>query len=325
MAIPFALQLYTVRDYLEKDFLGTLKQVKAIGYDFVETAGFGGNTAAEARAIFETAGLTPVSAHVGYQDATEHPETVIETAHALGVSYVATGIFFPGGGTREDWTGAGKALDAGGAKMRKAGIQLCYHKPRPRIHHVRRRIRVRSHDGRANPANLQAQIDTYWVKDAGLDPVTLINQYAGRCPLLHIKDMTGAPRTPSLKSARGSSTGRPSSKRARPRGRSGTSSSRTCAPRMPSRAQSSAPNTCSRPGSTYFSEAYRGLAHPLPRPAFRRARGTRGAPGGSSSIMGSTRNARRKHETDSCRGGLSDSPGRMQSKPDLREGRQHQG
>ena len=196
MAIPFALQLYTVRDYLEKDFLGTLKQVKAIGYDFVETAGFGGNTAAEARAIFETAGLTPVSAHVGYQDATEHPETVIETAHALGVSYVATGIFFPGGGTREDWTGAGKALDAGGAKMRKAGIQLCYH------NHAHEFIMF---DGEyaydlmmaaANPANLQAQIDTYWVKDAGLDPVTLINQYAGRCPLLHIKDMTaGAPHT----------------------------------------------------------------------------------------------------------------------------------
>ena len=32
MAIPFALQLYTVRDHLEKDFLATLKQVKAIGW-----------------------------------------------------------------------------------------------------------------------------------------------------------------------------------------------------------------------------------------------------------------------------------------------------
>lgn len=55
MAIPFALQLYTVRDHLEKDFLATLKQVKAIGYDFVETAGFGGNTAAEAHALMESA------------------------------------------------------------------------------------------------------------------------------------------------------------------------------------------------------------------------------------------------------------------------------
>jgi len=196
MAIPYALQLYTVRDHLDKDFLKTLKQVKAIGYDFVETAGFGANTAAEARALMESAGLTPISAHVGYQDAVDHPETVIETAQALGVSYVATGIFFAGGGTRQDWIGAGKALDASGAKLRKAGVQLCYH------NHAHEFIRL---DGEyaydlmmaaADPANLQAQIDTYWVTDAGLVPVSVINQYAGRCPLLHIKDMTaGTPHT----------------------------------------------------------------------------------------------------------------------------------
>ena len=32
---PVALQLYSVRDDLEKDFIGTLKQVKALGYDGV--------------------------------------------------------------------------------------------------------------------------------------------------------------------------------------------------------------------------------------------------------------------------------------------------
>ncbi len=196
MAIPFALQLYTVRDHLEKDFLETLKQVKAIGYNFVETAGFGGNTAAGARALMHSAGLTPISAHVGYPDVIGHPETVIDTASALGVSYVATGIFFEGGGAREDWAGAGRALDAAGARLRQAGIQLCYH------NHAHEFI---AFDGgyaydlmmaAANPANLQAQIDTYWVKDAGLDPVAVINQYAGRCPLLHIKDMTaGTPHT----------------------------------------------------------------------------------------------------------------------------------
>lgn len=36
---PVALQLYSVRDDLEKDFIGTLKQVKALGYDGVEFAG----------------------------------------------------------------------------------------------------------------------------------------------------------------------------------------------------------------------------------------------------------------------------------------------
>ena len=196
MAIPFALQLYTVRDHLEKDFLATLKQVKAIGYDFVETAGFGGNTAAEAHALMESAGLSPVSAHVGYPDATRHPETVIDTARALGVSYVATGIFFEGGGTREDWVSAGKALDAAGAQLRQAGIQLCYHNHAHEFVQFGGEYAYDLMMAAAKPANLQAQIDTYWVKDAGLDPVAVIRQYAGRCPLLHIKDMSaGTPHT----------------------------------------------------------------------------------------------------------------------------------
>lgn len=196
MATPLALQLYTVRDYLEKDFLETLKQVKAMGYDFVETAGFAGRTAAEARELMDATGLTPISAHVGYQDTIERPDTVIETARALGVTYVATGVHFEGGGLRDDWVGAGKALDAAGAALREAGIQLCYH------NHAHEFIPL---DGAyaydlmmdaASPDHLQAQLDAYWLADAGLFPVTVINQYAGRCPMLHIKDMTaGTPHT----------------------------------------------------------------------------------------------------------------------------------
>ena len=36
---PIALQLYSVRDDMEADFEGTLKKVKALGYDGVEFAG----------------------------------------------------------------------------------------------------------------------------------------------------------------------------------------------------------------------------------------------------------------------------------------------
>ena len=39
--IPVALQLYTLREELEKDFTGTLEKVAALGYQGVEFAGFG--------------------------------------------------------------------------------------------------------------------------------------------------------------------------------------------------------------------------------------------------------------------------------------------
>jgi len=40
MFCPIALQLYSVRNELQKDFPGTLAQVKEMGYDGVELAGY---------------------------------------------------------------------------------------------------------------------------------------------------------------------------------------------------------------------------------------------------------------------------------------------
>ncbi len=75
-------------------------------------------------------------------------------------------------------------------------MTLCYH------HHGHEFDRV---DGEyifdvimdhSDPDHLAAEIDTYWAQYGGVDPVALIERYAGRCPLLHIKDMADdAPRS----------------------------------------------------------------------------------------------------------------------------------
>ena len=56
-SIPFALQLYTVRDHMSEDAAGTLKRVKEIGYDNVELAGTAGLSPAEFKAILDDVGL----------------------------------------------------------------------------------------------------------------------------------------------------------------------------------------------------------------------------------------------------------------------------
>ena len=66
--MKLGFQLYSVRDDMAQDFLGTLKKVKAMGFEGGEMAGWHGHTAKEVKAMFEEAGLTPISAHVAYQD-----------------------------------------------------------------------------------------------------------------------------------------------------------------------------------------------------------------------------------------------------------------
>ena len=41
-----------------------------------------------------------------------------------------------------------------------------------------------------DPALVKAELDLFWVQKAGLDPVAVLNRYAGRISLAHVKDMT---------------------------------------------------------------------------------------------------------------------------------------
>ncbi|MBR4081495.1 MAG: sugar phosphate isomerase/epimerase, partial [Clostridia bacterium] len=64
MALPVALQLYSVRWDMEKDFDGTLAKVKALGYDGVEFAGYGDVPADVMKGYLEKHGLEQTSCHV---------------------------------------------------------------------------------------------------------------------------------------------------------------------------------------------------------------------------------------------------------------------
>ena len=55
MALPVALQLYSVRDELEADFEGTIAKVREFGYDGVEFAGLYGRSAEQVRKILADA------------------------------------------------------------------------------------------------------------------------------------------------------------------------------------------------------------------------------------------------------------------------------
>ena len=62
--LPVAVQVYSVREDAEKDFAGTMKKIKEIGYDGVELAGLYGLEPAAIKAAIEDAGLVALSAHV---------------------------------------------------------------------------------------------------------------------------------------------------------------------------------------------------------------------------------------------------------------------
>src|SRR5689334_5019604 len=64
---PLAVQLWSFREAFRKDVAGTLKRVHALGFTYVELAGYYGMTARQFRAELDRAGLKAVSMHIEYE------------------------------------------------------------------------------------------------------------------------------------------------------------------------------------------------------------------------------------------------------------------
>ena len=189
---PIALQLYSVRDAMKKDFEGTLKKVKAMGYDGVEFAGLFGKSGAEIKKICEEIGLIPISAHVPFVDMMKDP-TLLETYKEIGCEYVVipylTEEYRPGAKKFQEVIDGAKLL---GKKAKELGMQLCYH------NHDFEFVKL---DGeyaldvlyKEVPAEyLQPQLDTCWVNVGGENPAEYIRKYDGRVKILHLKDFAGS-------------------------------------------------------------------------------------------------------------------------------------
>ena len=128
MSFPVALQVYSVRDDANANLYATLKEIKKMGYDGVEFAGLYGHKAEEVRDMCADIGLTPISAHVAYQEMMADPEGVLQQYAVLGCKYVAipylTSDLRPG---TDKFPEVVKNAAMLGAVAKKLGMTLLYH------------------------------------------------------------------------------------------------------------------------------------------------------------------------------------------------------
>lgn len=187
-----ALQLYTVRETLKKDFVGTLKEVARIGYAGVEAAGnMGGLTARELRRVLDDLGLNMVSGHVNMNALGNGLEALLEDYATLGASYVGVAWMPEEYRTEVGWLRAGKLMEKAALQAQKHGLTFHYHNHDFEFHKLPNgKNGLDQLFDNTDPALLKSQLDVYWVKKGGEDPVAYINKLAGRVPLLHIKDMS---------------------------------------------------------------------------------------------------------------------------------------
>ena len=192
MKFPIAIQLYSVRDDMAADFEGTLKKVKALGYDAVEFAGLYGKSAAEVKKLCEEIGLVPLSAHVPFIDMM-NDLSLLDVYAEIGCKFIVipylTEEYRPGNEKFADVIEGAKVL---GKKANELGMKLCYHNHDFEFVKVDGEYALDILYKEVSADLLQTELDTCWVNVGGENPADYLRKYAGRAEILHLKDFVGA-------------------------------------------------------------------------------------------------------------------------------------
>ncbi|MBQ6351650.1 MAG: sugar phosphate isomerase/epimerase [Lentisphaeria bacterium] len=181
---PIAIQIYSVRDELEKNFTETLKRVADIGYDGVEfVSRFGDNTPDQVADLMKSLGLKSVSLHTSRVNAGDPAFSDYDYAKALGLKTMICS------GMKKDFLANFDTVSQQIRAVRDAakthGLGYAYHNHNWEF--------VKLEDGswaydKLVGDDVDVELDVYWLTQGGVDPVEYIKHYGQRLPLLHLKD-----------------------------------------------------------------------------------------------------------------------------------------
>jgi len=189
--IPVGLELFSVRDDLQKDLMGTVRAVAKMGYQCVEyfspyyqwTPAY----AKQVRAMMDDAGIRCYSTHNGPEsfkpDGIQH---AIELNAIIGSRYI---VLASAGDikTLDGWQKVAETLNQGLERMKPAGMRPGYHNHQLEFKPIdgKRPMEVLA----ANTSKeIMLQLDVGTCVEAGSDPVAWVEQNPGRIHSMHLKE-----------------------------------------------------------------------------------------------------------------------------------------
>ncbi len=193
--IPIGIQLYTVRDQMAEKPAETIAAIARMGYEGVEGGPPKGMGNAEFKKLLADNGLKHVSGGTSFADLKDNLAKTLDSCAELGIDTLMIGwikneVDKRGG----DWTKLVPELKDVCARAAEAGLRILYHNHAYEFEmKVGDRYALDYIYDNIPAEHLKAQIDTYWVKTGGEDPVAYVRKYAQRIPLLHIKDRAPKP------------------------------------------------------------------------------------------------------------------------------------
>jgi sugar phosphate isomerase/epimerase len=185
-----ALQLYSVRDIAEKEGVeSTIRRVADAGYRYVESAGnFHAPDPTKAARLYKQLGLTVIAAHVG-NPVGDAKNQVLDTMEALGkpamiIPWMDPKLF----ATADSIKQACDSLNEGAEVAKANGMTLGYHNHWAEYGKTEDGQYIYQLMAKYLKPEVFFELDTYWIKVAGVDPTEVVKSMGKRAPFIHVKD-----------------------------------------------------------------------------------------------------------------------------------------
>ena len=192
--LKVGLILYSVRDEMAKDPIGTVEKVGQLGYKYIETCdhnaikdpgcGFG-VPAEELKNTFDRFGSKVISTHIFPLEKADLAE-VVKYNHTVGNTILVNpmGNF----STYDDLMEQCETFNRIGKYLHEEGMTFLYHNHQFEYRTINGKMIMDYLYENTDPDYMSFELDTFWTMRAALDPVEILKKFGKRVKLVHQKD-----------------------------------------------------------------------------------------------------------------------------------------
>lgn len=175
---------------LKADWKGTLQQAAELG--FTDFEGSVHDVSPQDFLDFCTSvGITPIAGGIKFSEDMNEVQKSMDRLKALNMKYAVT--YWPwltGEPFKlKDCQKSAALLNKIGTLAKENGLIFCWHNHHHEFKEMEEGIPFDYLMAHTDPELVNVELDVYWVKRGGYDPIQIMKKYAGRIALLHIKDM----------------------------------------------------------------------------------------------------------------------------------------
>ena len=187
---PLGMQTYTFRRSFGADPAKVLDSIKMMGFTEIES-GSARMHPAEFKKLCEARGISIPSTGASYEDLNNKIDSVVWRAKTLGAKYVMC-AWIPHQDnmlTLENAKKAAEDFNRAGKVLKENGLTFCYHAHGYEFQPYGDGTLLDYLFKNTDPDYVSFQMDIFWIRFGGGDPVALLKKYGNRWKLMHVKDM----------------------------------------------------------------------------------------------------------------------------------------